>query len=96
MSAYAGTFAGYPIAFINADFYFLSESSHFISPANVLAKATYIRVCFRFDKGGTANLQEQTFYRFPEDRSSFPPLLVELLTLDRWMSCNLDPLTPIF
>ena len=68
MSAYASNFVGYPIAFINANFYFLSESSHFVSPANHLAKATYLRVCSHFDKGGTGNLQERTFRRFPEDR----------------------------
>ena len=53
MSAYAGNFVGYPIAFINAEFYFLSESPHFVSPSNHRAKATYLRVCSLFDKGGT-------------------------------------------
>ena len=65
-------------------------------PVNVLKKATYLRVRFFFDKGGTGNLQEQTFCRFPSDRSSFPPLLAAICALDRWTSCDLDPLTPIF
>ena len=91
MSAYAGIFAGYPTAFINANFSFLSESSHFLFPANILAKYTYLRVCFPFDKGGTGNLKEQTFRRFPEDRSSFFTLLAALLSMYRWTSCNLDP-----
>ena len=96
MSAYAGIFAGYPTAFINANFSFLSESSHFVSPANALAKVTYLIVCFFFDKGGTGNIQERTFCRFLADRSSFCPLLAALHTLDRWLSCDLYPLTPIF
>ena len=58
MSNYAGTFTGYPIAFINDEFFFLLESSHFVSPTNALAKATYLRVRFYFDKEGTGNLQE--------------------------------------
>ena len=68
MSAYAGTFAGYPIAFINSDFYFLSEFSHFVSPNNAISKATYLITYFRFDNGGTVNLQEQTFHHLPADR----------------------------
>ena len=96
MSAYTGTFAGYPISFNNAKFYLLSESSYFVSPSNALNNATYIRVHFRFNKGGTGNLQERTFNCFPEDRSYFCPLLAALCALDRWASCNLDPLNPIF
>ena len=87
---------GYPITFINSDFSFLSKSSHFVFPANALAKATYLRIRFRFDKEGTKNIQERTFRRFPADRSFFCPLLVALCALYRWASCNLDPLTPIF
>ena len=96
MSAYSDTFAVYPIAFINADFPFLYESPHFLSPVNAPTKATYLRVRFRFDKGGTRNLHERTFRRFPADRSSFCHLLAALRALDRWTSCNLDTLTPIF
>ena len=96
MSAYVGTFVGYPIAFINADFYFLLEYSHFVSPANDLAKSIYLIVRFRFDKGGTRNIQERTFCRFPADILSFFFLLTDLRTLDRWTSCNLNPLTYIF
>ena len=44
MSSYAYTFAGYPIALINADFSFLSEYSHFLSPANSLTKSICLRV----------------------------------------------------
>ena len=61
MFAYSVIFAVYPIAFINADFSFLSESSIFVSPANALSTATYLRVLFHFDKGGTGNIQERTF-----------------------------------
>ena len=96
ISAYAGTFAVYPIACINADFSFLSEFSHFVSPANAFSKATYLKVRFRFDKGGTGNLQDRTFRRFPVDRLSFSPLLAAIRTLDSWTSCDLDILTPIF
>ena len=64
MSAFAGTFTGYPTEFINNKFYFLSELSHFVSPVNSLAKSTYLRVCIRFDKGGTGNIQERIFCRF--------------------------------
>ena len=96
MFAYASTFAEYPIAFVNSDFSFLSESSHFVSPANALTKATYLIVRFYFDKGGTGNLQEHTFRRFPADRSLFCPLLAAFCTLNRWTSCNLDPLIPLF
>ena len=96
MSAYAGTFLGYPIAFINPYFSFLSKSSHFVSPVNFLAIATYIRVCFRFDKGGTGNLQERNFCRFPIYRSSYCPLLAALYALYHLISCNIDPLTSIF
>ena len=57
MSHYAGTFAGYTIVFINADFYFLLESSHFVSPANYLGKASYFVFLFRFEKRGAVNIQ---------------------------------------
>ena len=42
MSIYAGNFAGYPIVFINTYLSFLLESSHFVSPADSLAKASYL------------------------------------------------------
>ena len=58
ISAYKGTFAFYPIAFINDNFSFLLESSHFMYPAGALAKSTYLRVCFCFNKGFTGNIQE--------------------------------------
>ena len=64
MSAFTGTFTGYPTAFINNKLYFLSELSHFVSPVNYLAKSTYLRVRIRFDKGGTGNIQERTFCCF--------------------------------
>ena len=96
MSAYAGTFAGYPIAFINAEFYFLSEPYHFVSPANALNKSTYLIVLFCFDTGGTVNIQVQTFHSLPADRPSFCPLPAALRALDGWKSWNLHPLTPIF
>ena len=67
MSAYASTFAGYPIFFINSDFSVLSESSLFVSPTNALSKSIYLMVPFCFDNGGTVNLQERTFHRFPAD-----------------------------
>ena len=44
MSTYTGTFASYPIPLINSEFSFLLESSHFMSPAYSLAKASYLRV----------------------------------------------------
>ena len=96
MSSYSGTFAGYPISLINAEFSFLSESSYFVSPANALTKSTYLGVRFRFDKGGTVHFQERTFRRLPADISSFCSLLTALCALDRCTSCNLNPLTPIF
>ena len=96
MTTYTGTFVGYPIAFINSNLSFLLEYSIFMSPANVLSKAAYLGVCFRFDKGGTRNIQEQTFCRFPADSSYFCPLLAALRALDRCTSCDLDSLTPIF
>ena len=96
MSNYGGTFTEYPITFINAELSFSLELSHVVSPVNALAQKTYLRVCFRFDKGGTGNIQERTFCRFLADRSSFCPLLAALHTLDRWLSCDLYPLTPIF
>ena len=95
MSAYTGTFSGYPINFINDDFSFFSESSHFVSPSNALSKAIYLRFYFFLDKGGTENIQERTFSRLPVERSSFFPLLTALHTLERWTSCDLDILTPI-
>ena len=96
MSAYTGNIAVYPIAFINSYFWFVLESSHFVSPANALAKATYFIFQFRFNTGVTGNLQELTFCRFLADRSSFYPLLVALFDSDRWTSCNLHTLTHIF
>ena len=84
------------IVFINADLSFLSGSSQFVPPSNFLAKATCHRVRFCFDKGGTRNIQERTFRRFPPDRSSFCTLLALLCALDCWTPCNLNPLTPIF
>ena len=96
MSAYTCNFAGYLIALINSDLYFLSESSHSVSTANDLIKATYLRVCFRFDKLCTGNIQERTFRRFPADISSFFPLLAALHTLDRYTYCDINTLTPIF
>ena len=52
MSAYAGTFSGYPIVFINVNFLFMLESSHFVSPSDALTKSTYLGVRFLFNKGG--------------------------------------------
>ena len=57
MFTYAGTFAGYTIVFINADFSFLFESSHFVSPANSLSKASYFIFLFCFNKGSAVNIQ---------------------------------------
>ena len=65
-------------------------------PTTPFVKATYLRVRFHFGKGGTVNIQERTFRCFPVERSSFSPLLVALLALDRWTSCDLNNLTPIF
>ena len=91
MTTYTGTFVGYPLAFINSNFSFLLEYYNFMSPANALAKSTYLKVCFRFDKGGTINIQEQNFCRFPAYSSYFCPLLATIRALDRWKSCDLDP-----
>ena len=96
MSDYTDTFTGYPIDFINADFYFLLESSHFVSPENALTKAAYLRVHFCFNIGGTGILQECTFCRFPEDIWSIFPLLAALRALGCWTSWNLYILTPMF
>ena len=96
MSAYKGTFASYPIAFINSDFSFMLQSSQFPPLADKLCKSIYLRVCFHFDKVGTGNLQERIFHHFPPDRSSFWPLLAVIRAMDHWKSYNLDPLTPIF
>ena len=65
-------------------------------PTNALTKATYLRVSFHFDNGGTINLQERTFRRFLADRSSFFTIRAALRALDHWTSCELDTLTPIF
>ena len=64
--------------------------------ANALNKAIYLKVWFCFYNGGTGNLQERTFRLFLADRSSFLILLAGLRALDRWKSCDLDPLTPTF
>ena len=84
------------IAFINAYFQFLLEYSYFVYPTKALAKATYLRVCFRCYKGGTGKIQERTFRRFLAYILSFCPLLSALCALDCWNYCNLDALTSIY
>ena len=71
------------------------EYCHFVSNVNTLAKATYLRVSFRFDKGGTGNLQGWTFHRFPVEISSFCPLPAAICDLDHWTTWDLNPLTSI-
>ena len=95
-SVYAGPFAGYPIAFTPEDFTFLSSSSHFLSLDQAWKHATYVRVRFRFDKGGTGNIQERTFLCFPPPRASFCPLLAVLRVLTRWSHFHLESRTPVF
>lgn len=95
-SHYAGAYAGFPIAFIPADFTFLSASQHFIPHTEAQSSAVYVRVRFRFDKGGTGNMQERTFKRFSKASNIFCPLAAVLRALSRWESCDLDPLTPLF
>ena len=60
-SHYAGTFAGFPIAFIAEDISFLTASKTFIPFSQAISSAAYVRVRFKFDKGGTGNLSFRTF-----------------------------------
>ena len=93
---YTGDYAGFPLAFIPSDVTFLTSSLHFVPASEALTQASYVRIHFRFDKGGTGNLQERTFQRFPSDRPTFCPLRAILRALHRWTSLDLDPLTPLF
>ena len=93
---YTGDYAGFPIAFIPSDITFLTSTLHYVPADAALDQASYVRVCFRFDKGGTGNIQERTFQRFPPNRPSFCPLRAALRAIARWQSLDIDPLTPLF
>ena len=96
LSHYAAEFAGYPLAFVPDDVSFLDASLHFIPPELAISKAEFVRIRFKFDKGGTGNLSCRTFKRFPPEKSTFCPLLAATRALARWRSHNLSPLTPLF
>ena len=93
---YSGKYAGYPIAFTTSDFQFLTDTMNIVPHSSALADAVYLRVRFRFDKGGTGNIQFRTFRRFPPERSDFCPLRAVLCAFRRWEQFQLDPLTPVF
>ena len=96
LTYYAGNFAGYLLAFVAEDFTFLSASLHFIPAKQAQKQAAFIHICFRFDKGGTGNIQFCTFKRFQQERQAFCPLLAAVQALQRWENQHLDPLTLLF
>ena len=95
-SHYAGAFANYPLAFIPEDISFLSSQCDIIPSSHAASDATFIRIRFKFDKGGTGNLTSRTFKRLPLAHAAYCPLLASLWALDRWSKHNLPPLSPLF
>ena len=95
-SQFAGQFAGYPLAFAPEDISFLSSSRLLIPSNQALTQAAFVRIRFKFDKGGTGNLTFRTFKQFSKDKSDFCPLLAALRALQHWNSFQLHPLTPLF
>ena len=95
-SHYTGQYAGFPIAFIPDDISFLTKSRVIIPPSKALSDGHFVRVRFKFDKGGTGNLIFRTFQRLDSSKSAFCPLLAALRALNRWSSLHLHHLTPLF
>ena len=71
LTYYTGEFTGYPIAIVESDISFLSESMHIIPSSEAIDKVIFVRVRFRFDKGGTGNVQTHTFRQFPSARKVY-------------------------
>ena len=87
LTYYAGEFAGYPIAFVASDITFLSDSMHLVPSSEAISQASFVRVRFRFDKGGTGNVQTRTFRRFPSTRKAFCPLHAACRAINRTLFC---------
>ena len=96
LTHYAGEFAGYPLAFVPSDITFLTETMHYVPIHDAAKKAQLVKVRFRFDKGGTGNVQFRTFKRFSADRRNYCPLLATLRATQRWSTFNHGQLTPLF
>ena len=95
-SHFAGTFAGMPLALTISDFEFLDSTKSVIpwTQASLLAK--YVRVRFRFDKGGTGNFSVRTLRRFPKGPDTYCPVAATIRSINRWYSISGDHTVPLF
>ena len=78
-SAYTASFGGWPIAFTNQDFSYLSSTLTEVSWTHASTQSTYVRIRFRYDKGGTGNFSTRTFRRLDTSLPSAQLYLCPLL-----------------
>jgi len=99
VSTTTGTFGGWPMALAPSDFTFLSSSLCQIPWLQAETHASYIRVRFRYDKGGSCNFSERTFRRL-QDLDALSQFLCPVATgvriLHRWHSISADGMVPVF
>lgn len=93
---FTGPFAGFPIALTVADFEFLTANKTFVPWTQAASTATYVRVRFRFDKGGTGNFSVRTFRQLPKSSAQFCPVNTAIRILTRWSSISSDHIAPVF
>lgn len=95
-SQFAGAFAGLPIAFTVSDFEFLDSSKALIPWTEASLTAQYVRIRFRFDKGGTGNFSIRTLRRFPKGPDTYCPVAASIRSINRWYSISGDHTVPLF
>ena len=92
-------FAGWPIAFCSADFYFLNATHHIVPWTDADSAGTMVRIRFRYDKGGGCNFSERTFHKVSCDDPALSflcPVKTCFRILLRWSSISNNPLSPVF
>ena len=86
--------AGFPIAFISADFVFLDSNQRIIPWQDAAKLGSYVTLRFRFDKGGGRNFSTRTFKRFPS-ADILCPVLTCIRILVRWNTISGDTSVPV-
>ena len=84
---------GLPIALISRDVAFMDMQLRLLTLAEATAKATYVSIRFRFDKGGGQNFSTRTFRRLDKKEhtlSFFCPVLTAIRLLKRWLALGGD------
>lgn len=70
-SHYAHKFAGFPLAFVLTKVTFFSLLVRIVPSCLATSLAAYIRICFKFNKWGTGNIQAHTFHCFDDNKKAF-------------------------